>query len=120
MPLAIIVEDDEDLRRLFAVALEEVGFDLLTAGTASQAITQLERQTPDVAFIDVSLPEYPGTDVLEYIKATPRLADTKTIIVTGNIRASGIAEELGADLFLMKPVDINKVIELAQRLMVHH
>jgi len=40
--------------------------------------------------------------------------------VTGNIRASAIAEELGADLFMMKPVDINKVIELAQRLMVHH
>jgi DNA-binding response OmpR family regulator len=118
MPIAMIVEDDEDLRRLFAVALEEVGFDLMTAGTARQAIKQLEAETPDVAFIDVSLPEFPGTDVLEYIKATPRLSDTKTIIVTGNIRASSRAEELGADLFMMKPVDIHEVIALAQRLMV--
>jgi len=46
MPLAMIVEDDEDLRRLFAVALEEVGFDLLTAGTAVRLSNSLKRKFP--------------------------------------------------------------------------
>ncbi len=116
MPVALIVEDDVDLRELFRTTLEMDGFDILEASSARDAIRLLESQTPDVAFIDLNMPQEPGTAVLAYIKRTPGLTGVKTIIVTANTRASSQVEELGADLFLLKPVSIDEMSRMAHRL----
>src|SRR5690349_18219454 len=116
MTVALIVEDDADLRALFQTALERVGFTILTAGSANAAIRLLESNTPDIAFIDMNMPERPGTVVLAHIQNTPRLSETKTVVVTANTRSDGRAEELGADLFLIKPVPVQELLRLACRL----
>ncbi len=116
MALALVVEDDEDVRGLFSAALEEVGFVVLTSASVRQALKILESNTPDIAFIDLNLPERSGTEVLQYIKQTPRLSDTKAVIVTANNLADSRVNEMGADLFLVKPVMISEMVQLAKRL----
>ena len=116
MPLALIVEDDEDIRLLFSNALESGGFEVVTAASAKEGIRMLDKHTPDIAFIDMNMPEFPGTIVLAHIKATPQLARTKSVVVTANTRSDSRAEELGADLFLLKPVPIADMLRMARRL----
>jgi len=116
MSVAMVVDDDEDIRALFREVLQRGGFDLLMAANVDEAIVLLERYTPDVAFIDINLPERPGTDVLIYIHDTPRLAGTKTVVVTANSRTNSRASELGADLFLIKPIAVADMLRMAKRL----
>lgn len=116
MSVAMVVDDDEDIRMLFREVLQRGGFDLLMAANVEEAIVLLERYTPDIAFIDINLPERPGTDVLMHIHANPRLARTKTVVVTANSRTDNRAAELGADLFLVKPIAVTDILLMAQRL----
>ncbi len=116
MALALVVEDDENIRLLYREALERGGFTLLVAPNVKEAIKILDTYTPDIAFIDMNMPEHLGTEVLDFIRATPRLAGTKTVMVTANTRADERAAEYGVDLFLVKPVPIAEMIQLAHRL----
>ena len=116
MPLALVVDDDENTRTLFREVLQRSGFVVLTASNVHEAFIVLAAHTPDIAFIDVNMPERPGTHVLAYIKAIPRLDKTRTIMVTANTGAQGLIEELGADLYLLKPVSIQELLTLAHRL----
>lgn len=116
MPLAMIVEDDEDVRMLFNEALSQNGFETATAASAKEAIRMLGTITPDIAFVDMNMPEFPGSLVLAHIRDTPRLANMRTVVVTANDRSQIRAEEYGVDLFLIKPVVINEMLMLARRL----
>ncbi len=117
MALAIVIEDDLSLRTLFGKALEKAGFKVLLAASAPDALTLLAVHNPDIAFIDVNMPAGLDTEVLHYLKITPRLAHVKTVVVTTNTQAASRAEELGADLFLLKPVSIVEMLMLANRLL---
>jgi CheY-like chemotaxis protein len=116
MSLALIVEDYVDIRTLFRMALENDGFTVLTAPSVNTALAILETQTPEVVLLDVNMPERPGTDVLIYINMTPRLAKIKKVVITADPLQEDRVEELGIDLFLVKPVDIRELSRLVQRL----
>jgi CheY-like chemotaxis protein len=116
MPVAMIVEDDESIRMLYREALQRSGFTVVLAANVNQAIKLLGEHTPDIAFIDMNMPEHLGTEVLAHIRATPRLANVKTVMVTANTYADSLAEEYNVDLFLVKPVPLQEMIQLAQRL----
>jgi two-component system OmpR family response regulator len=117
MSIALVVEDDPDIQVLFRTALQEFGFEVHITSSVAQALQVLQKVTPNVAFIDVNMPERPGTDVLTYIKSEPQLAkQVRTVVVTANSLVREDAEKLGADLVLLKPVQILEVIRLAERL----
>lgn len=116
MPLALIVDDEKDTLFLFNEALTIGSFETLVARNVDQAIELLEKHTPDVALIDMNMPGRPGTEILEFINKTPRLARTRKIMITANALAENRAESLGADLFLVKPVSIREMLTLVQRL----
>jgi two-component system KDP operon response regulator KdpE len=112
----MVIEDDQGLRLLFGKALEHANFKVLLAANVRDALELLADHTPDIAFIDVNMPGSLGTNVLSHLKSTPRLAKTRTVVVTANTQAASLAEDLGADLFLLKPVSIVELMTLANRL----
>jgi CheY-like chemotaxis protein len=116
MPQALIVDDDEFIRLLFTDTLEMAHFDCITASTASDAIKKLQNVTPNIAFIDYNMPGGTGTQVIEFIRETPRLSSVKVVVVTANALAEKMVEDLGIDLFLEKPVSPADIIAFAQRL----
>src|SRR5258706_8438716 len=116
MTTALIVDDDQDVRALFQTALRRAGFTTMMAAGADAAIHTLELNTPDIVLIDMNMPEHPGTVVLEYIRNSPHLKGVKTIVITANTQANSRAFELGADLFLVKPVTVQNMISLACRM----
>jgi two-component system KDP operon response regulator KdpE len=66
---ALIVEDDEELRRLFTVGLKFEGYDVVEAADGLAALRQLDYHAPDVVVLDLGLPHVNGVAVLQEIAA---------------------------------------------------
>jgi DNA-binding response OmpR family regulator len=112
---ALIVEDDNDLAIIFAMALQEAGFETQIIRAGDTALMWLSSSTPDIVVLDLHLPRVSGDAILEQIRADARLDNTKVIITTADPR---MAEAIGdkADLVLLKPVAFGQLRDLAARL----
>ena len=114
-PLALIVEDNYDLSRIFAQALQSAGFEPQIVRTGDLALLRLASITPDVVVLDLHLPYVSGTEILRQIRADPRLAKTRVIVTTADERmAETLREE--ADLVLVKPISFSQLRDLSVRL----
>ena len=114
-PLALIVEDDEQLAAIFAIAMEEAEFETEIAHDGKVAMECLAKITPEAVVLDLNLPYVSGKDILFHIRTEPRFAKTRVMLATAD---PTMAEELEdkADLVLIKPVGFIQLRELAKRL----
>ncbi|MCZ2121365.1 MAG: response regulator [Anaerolineales bacterium] len=114
-PLAIIVEDDRDIVALFRQVLDIAGYrtDIVLDGI--EAMKRIETMLPDIVLLDLQLPGMSGVDILKQMKASEALAHIPVIIITAY---SQLPQTLTVepDLLLQKPVDINHLSKLVQRL----
>ena len=112
--LALIIEDEYDISIIFARALQAAGFETEIIRAGDTALTWLSCTTPALVILDLHLPRVPGEDILHYIRAEERLANTKVIIATAY---ASMAERLRdkVDWTLMKPVSFSQLRDLAAR-----
>src|SRR3978361_1846914 len=81
MPHVLIVDDDPSTREALAAIIGEDGLTTATAGDLREARIQLVRQTPDVVFTDLKLPDGSGVDLFEDLD--PR-SGVEIIVITGH------------------------------------
>jgi CheY-like chemotaxis protein len=114
-PLALIVEDEEDLAAIFSRVLEMAKFKTEIALDGGIALERLETIAPHLVVLDLHLPQISGIEVLQKIRANERLAETRIVIVTADlIQAEAWADQV--DATLIKPIRINQLLEVANRL----
>jgi DNA-binding response OmpR family regulator len=113
-PLALIVEDEKDISVIFAKALHAAGFETEVAHSGDTAITWLSSNTPNVVVLDLHMPRVAGTDVLQYIRSEPQLADVNVIIATAYPHMAESLHE-AADWIFFKPVSFAQLRDLAAR-----
>ncbi len=107
-PNILLVEDDADLRHLLQRNLSMEGYAITGVGSAIECYQSLAENEFDIAIIDIGLPDQSGLAVTEYLREKTKLS---IIILT----AKGSAEdrvtgyEKGADLYLVKPVNIREL-----------
>jgi len=109
-PSVLIVDDEAGIRKLLTTALNENGFSADSAENGAEAIKKANERYYNLALIDIMLPDINGVELLAKFKPTrPR---TRKIIMTGNPSLQNAVEALnkGADAYLMKPLDIAKVL----------
>jgi len=108
----LLVEDQDELRRLFAELLTGEGFTIATAATGLEAIRQARAVVPDLILLDVVLPELDGFAVCERLRRDPAFTRTPIIMITGLTgqipRCAGI--ESGATDFVTKPVSAQELV----------
>ena len=102
-PLVLIVDDDRDFTTTLAHVITAKGYDPVVAHSGKEAIQTIAHIRPDLALVDLKLPDIDGAEVLAQIKAgSPR---TEVIILTGYATpdtARGCLN-LGAFDYLQKP-----------------
>ena len=114
----LIVDDDEDIRSLLEFHLEKKKFDVDSADDAKSAQKKMLKKRPDVALIDVMMPDINGIDLCKWIVAQPSLQDLPMIMISAledeaTVQAS---MKIGAMGYITKPIDIKVLdnqIELA-------
>jgi CheY-like chemotaxis protein len=105
--MALVVEDDPEIRKLLRKYLEKLGFSVEEAGTAKTAFAALEKmEPPQIICLDLMLPDTSGYTLCERIRATPRLAEVPVLIVSARSMPPdrALAEEVGATAYLIKPI----------------
>ena len=110
----LVVDDDPEIVELFVDVLERDGrFEVKTASTGYDAGMITQEFNPDLIILDYMLPDINGNVVCQTIKSKPEFEHTKIIIVSGVVNQDEINDLLkaGADDFVKKPFNIEKLIE---------
>lgn len=107
----LIIDDDENIRKVVQVILEDEGYLVEAADTGEKGIEKSRRKFFNMALIDVRLPDIEGIELLTRLKDTiPRM---RKIIITGypTLQNAVAAVNKGADAYIMKPFDVEKVLD---------
>ena len=114
-PFALIIEDDRDISALFRHVLDIAGYHTEIILHGKEAVSRLDSICPDIILLDLHLPGVSGTQILEQVRADERLKSVPVVVITAYARD---AESLPVepDLVLMKPVNLEQLSNLVQRL----
>jgi two-component system alkaline phosphatase synthesis response regulator PhoP len=106
----LVVDDEEDVRKFLSMALEEAGFDVMTASDGIEALEQVKKHPPDLISLDLVMPKRSGAKFYRDLTKNKAWSKIPIIIVTGHARDDlGKADlsELtmqGPGVYLEKPV----------------
>jgi DNA-binding NtrC family response regulator len=106
----LIVDDDENIRKVLQTILEEEGYSVDTAETAKEAVEKTKKAFYNLALIDIRLPDMEGIELLTKIRDTvPKM---RKIIITGypTLQNAIAAVNRGANAYILKPFDMDKVL----------
>jgi two-component system, OmpR family, phosphate regulon response regulator PhoB len=114
----LVADDVPSVRKLLRMILEPAHV-VIEAGDGDQALRQLIDHRPDVAILDVSMPERTGLDVCRQLRQDPRIAMTGVIVITANGTQTdrSAAIEAGADFFLTKPFSPGAITTLVESIL---
>src|SRR4030067_2363294 len=107
----LIVDDDENIRKVLETILEDEGYTVESADTAKKGIEKSEKSFYNLALIDVRLPDMEGIELLAKMRDTkPKM---RKIIITGypTLQNAVAAVNKGADAYVMKPFDWEKILQ---------
>jgi two-component system, OmpR family, response regulator len=110
----LVVDDDPEIIELFVDVLERDGrFEVRTAMSGYDAGMVTQEFAPDLIILDYMLPDVNGNVVCKTLRQNPAFEGTKIIIVSGVVNQEEIGDLLkaGADEFVKKPFNIEKLIE---------
>jgi signal transduction histidine kinase/uncharacterized protein (DUF302 family) len=114
-PLLLAIDDDPDNRAFLTKAVSRQGFEVVTAPNARDARRQLESRRPALIFLDVQMPEESGLTLLpQMLRDFP---DAVVVMMTAYGSEQVAAEALrgGADDYIAKPIDLQRLRELLER-----
>lgn len=112
----LVVDDDDIFRNRLARAMASRGWETSEAADADSALEQAATHSPDLAIVDLRLPEASG---LEIVRRLRELDDTICIIMLtgyGSIATALTATKLGADHYLTKPADADQIVREYERI----
>ena len=116
----LVVDDDAEIVELFVDVLNRDGrFEVRTAASGYDAGVLTQEFMPDLVILDYMLPDINGNVVCQTIRNNPKFEHMKVIIVSGVVNQEEINELLqaGADDFVKKPFNIEKLIERMSELL---
>ncbi|MBQ2555662.1 MAG: response regulator [Thermoguttaceae bacterium] len=116
----LVVDDDKDLVELLVDVLEGDGrFETRSVNNGFDAGMMVKEYKPDLIILDVMLPDINGKDVCVRVRSDKALETVKIVCVSGIVEEDKIEElrHAGANEFLAKPFETEKLIELICRLL---
>jgi excisionase family DNA binding protein len=118
-PLILIVDDDERLREFVRVNLEMEGYAVREAASADEGLAALEEEAPDLILLDVMMPKVDGWAMLSRVRETHGVDAIPVIMFSGKVdeQSASTAAERGAQAFIGKPFEPQKLIESTKQLL---
>ncbi|HEY0634506.1 MAG TPA: sigma-54 dependent transcriptional regulator [Gammaproteobacteria bacterium] len=111
-PLALIVDDEPDIRELLALTLSRMGIESAAAATLAEARAQLASKRFALCLTDMRLPDGNGIEVIRHIQQSQPSLPVAMITAHGNMQSAIEALKAGAFDFINKPVELQTLREL--------
>ena len=118
-PLVLIVDDDARLREFVRDSLERDGYAVREAASAEEGLAALEHEAPDLILLDVKMPQVDGWAMLRRVREKHGVEAIPVIMFSGKVdeRSAPEAAEHGAQAFIGKPFEPQKLIESTKQLL---
>jgi two-component system response regulator MtrA len=105
LPLVLIADDDADILSLVRAVLERAGNEVITVGDGAQALASVTERKPDLAVLDISMPEVNGLEVLRRLRADSATSELPVVLLSALAQEADVklGFELGASAYVKKP-----------------
>ncbi len=113
-PRILVIDDEPAIRDTMKMTLEYDGYECLTASSGTEGLATIERESPDLVFLDIKMPGLDGLETLNRIRAT---SDTLPVVIVsahGTASTALEAGRLGAFRFIEKPLSKDYVLDAAR------
>lgn len=110
-PKVLLVDDEEDFATTLAERLELRGFQVSTANDGEEALRLVHEDPPEVMVLDVKMPGLGGMEVLKQMRSDHPKIPVILLTGLGSTRDGIEGMQLGAFDYLMKPIQIEALIE---------
>ena len=113
MKKILIIEDEQQARKLYKLKLEEAGYEVLEYVTGKEGLEAIREKHPDLIILDIMLPGgMNGFDVLEQLQGSPELKSIPVIILTNLDSEEHTASAIGSVEYIVKTnVSIDDVVK---------
>jgi len=117
MKRILVVDDDESLRRVMQMQLEEAGYEVLAVSQGQDALALMEDTTPSLVITDLKMPGMSGLDLLRKLREA--YPETTVIMITafGTVSTAVEAMKAGAYDYITKPVNYEQLMLVVNRAM---
>lgn len=112
----LIIDDEKDLCQLLGDVLSSHGYNVECANTNREAISSLNRHSPDLVFLDLKLPDGDGLKLLYSIKKINPSTTVNIISAYGTEEVRDEARRLGAYVFIDKPFSEEAILSVIREL----
>jgi DNA-binding response OmpR family regulator len=109
MAKIMIVDDEEGIRKLYAMELEDEGYEVVTLADGSELLSELEKERPDCIILDIKMRETSGLDVLQEIRK--KHYDMPVILNSAYSSFKVDLKAVAADYYVVKSSDLTELKE---------
>ncbi|NDJ35773.1 MAG: response regulator [Chloroflexi bacterium] len=119
MPSVLIVDDSPTIRYITSHALQDSGYEVLTANDGASAVELAAEHLPDAILLDVILPKLNGFHVCRQIRANAQTRHIPIVMITSKDKEPDRdwGMEQGADVYITKPVDQQELLATLESLL---
>jgi len=119
VPVVLIVEDDQGIQDVLRILAEANGMQVVAAGTCELAIREAESHRPDLAIVDLGLPDHDGIELIQKIRTWSRVP---IIVLSARTLESQrrAAFDAGADDYVAKPFSAPELLGRMRTLLERH
>lgn len=119
MALIFHAEDDATMGELVQATLLDAGHAVGVLGDGEDALRALRRRKPDLAIVDMAMPQMSGPELIKIVRRDPELYDIPILVLTASRSPDdeAIARQAGANGYLRKPFDPERLVGMVNRLL---
>ena len=111
----LIFDDDADILEVCSIVLESSGFEVMTHNNCEEIVEKIEQFHPDVVLMDNKIPPLGGIKASQTIRASDQRGQTPIVFFSANHDVSKLATEAGANYFLEKPFELDRLVSLIEQ-----
>jgi two-component system response regulator MtrA len=115
----LVADDDEDILALITAVLRRSGHEVIAVQDGAQALATVQTQSPDLAVLDISMPELDGLEVLRRVRADAETRDLPVILLTAKAQEADVEHgyATGASAYIKKPFSPRELADLVDALL---
>jgi CheY-like chemotaxis protein len=107
-PKVLLVEDNADVRRLYAIGLNQRGFEVKLASNGAEAVDRVASERPDYILLDWLMPLMDGSEVVERLSGQDGSSAIEIIVISGQPAPSALPQRVRS--WLTKPLTVDELV----------
>ena len=117
--LVLIADDDADILLLVKAVLERSGHEVVAVSDGAEALAIVRARKPDLAVLDIAMPEVDGLEVLRRLRADPTTSELPVVLLSARAQEADVVRgfTIGASAYLKKPFSPRELSERVAELL---